>query len=108
VDDAAVHFTTLLPPTPPFESSTDTDRFRAVERAATQRDPGAFVTSSMMTGATDRPAYRKLGIVTQGLSPFKVEAAGEQTGVHGNDERRSVRNVGEGVKLVYEVLRLAQ
>jgi acetylornithine deacetylase/succinyl-diaminopimelate desuccinylase-like protein len=108
VADTAVHFTTLLAPKPPFESPTNTDLFRAVERAAHERDPGSFVTSSMMTGATDRPSYRKLGIIAYGLDPFKVEAADEQKGVHGNDERLSVRNLGEGVKFVYDILRYAQ
>ena len=75
---------------------------------AKQRDPGAFVTSSMMTGATDRPSYRKLGIIAYGLDPFKVEAADEQKGVLGNDERLAVANVGVGVKFVYDILRYAQ
>jgi acetylornithine deacetylase/succinyl-diaminopimelate desuccinylase-like protein len=108
VNDTAVHFTTLLAPKPPFESPTSTELFRAVERAARERDPGAFVTSSMMTGATDRPSYRKLGIIAYGLDPFKVEAADAQKGVHGNDERISVKNIGEGVRYLYDILRYAQ
>jgi acetylornithine deacetylase/succinyl-diaminopimelate desuccinylase-like protein len=108
VDDTAVHFQPLIQPKTPFESPTNTDLFRAIERAAHERDPSAFVTSSMMTGATDRPSYRKLGIIAYGLDPFKVEAADEQKGVHGNDERLSVANVGAGVKFVYDILRYAQ
>ncbi|MEO8337547.1 MAG: M20/M25/M40 family metallo-hydrolase [bacterium] len=108
VNDTAVHFTPLLAPKAPFESPTNTDLFRAVERAAHERDPSAFVTSSMMTGATDRPSYRKLGIIAYGLDPFKVEAADEQKGVHGNDERLSLVNIGAGVKFVYDILRYAQ
>jgi acetylornithine deacetylase/succinyl-diaminopimelate desuccinylase-like protein len=108
VADTAVHFQTLLAPKPPFESPVETDLFRAVERAARERDPGAFVTSSMMTGATDRPSYRRLGIVAYGLDPFRVEAADEQRGVHGNDERLSVENVGFGIRFLYDILRYAQ
>jgi len=108
VADTAVHFTSLLAPKAPFESPVNTDLFRAIETVAKQRDPAAFVTSSMMTGATDRPSYRKLGIIAYGLDPFKVEAADEQRGVHGNDERLSVTNVGAGVKFVYDILRFAQ
>ncbi len=108
VNDTAVHFQTLLEPKAPFESPTNTDLFRAIERAAHERDPSAFVTSSMMTGATDRPSYRKLGIIVYGLDPFKVDAADEQKGVHGNDERLSVGNVGAGVRFVYDILRYAQ
>jgi acetylornithine deacetylase/succinyl-diaminopimelate desuccinylase-like protein len=40
VADTAVHFQTLLAPKAPFESPTSTDLFRAVERAAKERDPG--------------------------------------------------------------------
>ena len=108
VNDTAVHFQTLLEPKAPFESPANTDLFRAIERASTERDPSAFVTSSMMTGATDRPTYRKLGIIAYGLDPFQVEAADEQKGVHGNDERLSVANVSAGVKFIYDVLRYAQ
>ncbi|HET9013211.1 MAG TPA: hypothetical protein VFN38_15400, partial [Gemmatimonadaceae bacterium] len=108
VGDTAVHFTTLLAPKTPFESPVNTDLFRAVERAAKERDPNVFVTSSMMTGATDRPSYRKLGIIAYGLDPFRVEAADEQRGVHGNDERLSVENVGFGIRYLYDILRYAQ
>ncbi|HUQ46359.1 MAG TPA: M20/M25/M40 family metallo-hydrolase [Gemmatimonadaceae bacterium] len=108
VADTAVHFQTLLQPKPPFESPVNTDLFRAVERAAKERDPNGFVTSSMMTGATDRPSYRRLGIIAYGLDPFRVESADEQRGVHGNDERLSVENVGFGVRFLYDILRYAQ
>jgi acetylornithine deacetylase/succinyl-diaminopimelate desuccinylase-like protein len=108
VNDTAVHFSTILAPKAPFESPVNTDLFRAIERAALERDPHSFVTSSMMTGATDRPSYRKLGIIAYGLDPFKVEAADEQKGVHGNDERLSVENIGNGVRYVYDILRYAQ
>jgi acetylornithine deacetylase/succinyl-diaminopimelate desuccinylase-like protein len=107
-NDTAVHFQTLLSPKAPFESPLNTELFRAIERVAKERDPSAFTTSSMMTGATDRPTYRKLGIIAYGLDPFKVEAADEQKGTHGNDERLSVANMGAGVKFVYDILRYAQ
>lgn len=108
IGDTAVHFETILSPKAPFESPTNTEVFRAIERAAKERDPAAFVTSSMMTGATDRPTYRKLGIIAYGFDPFKVEAQDSQRGVHGNDERLSVANVGFGVKYLYDVLKYAQ
>jgi acetylornithine deacetylase/succinyl-diaminopimelate desuccinylase-like protein len=108
VNDTAVHWETILPPRTPLESPIDTDLFRAIERAARERDPGARVTTPMLTGATDRPTYRALGIVTYGFDPFKVDEAESQRGVHGNDERVSVPNVGFGVHYLYDVLRYAQ
>ena len=108
VADTAVHFTPLITPKAPFESPTSTDFFRAVERVARERDPGAFVTSTMLTGATDRPMYRRLGITVYGLDPFRTSDADEQTGVHGNDERLSVASLGFGIRFLYDVLRYAQ
>jgi acetylornithine deacetylase/succinyl-diaminopimelate desuccinylase-like protein len=108
INDTSVHFEPLLAPKPPLESPTNTELFRAIERAAHERDPNAFVTTPMLTGATDRPTYRALGIVTYGFDPFRVEAADAQRGVHGNDERLSVENVGFGLRFLYDVLRYAQ
>ncbi|MEO8911203.1 MAG: M20/M25/M40 family metallo-hydrolase [Gemmatimonadaceae bacterium] len=106
--DTAVHFTTLLQPKTPLESPIDTDLFRAIERAAHDREPAAFVTTPMETAATDRPTYRRLGITTYGFSPFLIPRAEIQRGMHGNDERLSVDNVGYGVHFVYDVLRYVQ
>jgi len=103
-----VHFTHLGNTKAPLESPIDTDLFRAIERAARNREPGAFVTTPMETAATDRPTYRKLGITTYGFSPFRIPRAEIQRGMHGNDERLSVENVGYGVRFYYDVLRYAQ
>ena len=108
VGDTAVHFTTLLQPKTPLESPIDTDLFRAIERAAHDREPTAFVTTPMETAATDRPTYRKLGITTYGFSPFRVPRLEIQRGMHGNDERLSVENIGYGTRFLYDILRYAQ
>jgi acetylornithine deacetylase/succinyl-diaminopimelate desuccinylase-like protein len=106
--DTAVQFQRELTPKPSLESPIETEFFHAIERAAHERDPNALVTTPMLTGATDRPTYRKLGIVTYGFDPFKVESADAQRGVHGNDERLSVENVGFGVRYLFDVLRYAE
>ena len=106
--DTAVQWHTILEPKAPLENPIETDLFRAIERAARERDPDALVTTPMLTGATDRPTYRKLGIITYGFDPFKVEQADAQRGVHGNDERVSLENVGFGVKFMYDILRYVQ
>ena len=108
VGDTAVHWSTILEPKTPLESPIDTDLFRAIERAAKERAPDAFVTTPMQTGATDRPTYRKLGIVTYAIDPFLTEQAERQKGVHGNNERLSIANVGFGIRYVYDILRYVQ
>jgi acetylornithine deacetylase/succinyl-diaminopimelate desuccinylase-like protein len=108
VGDTSVHWSPILGPKTPLESPIDTDLFRAIEKAAKERAPDAFVTTPMQTGATDRPTYRKLGIVTYAIDPFLTEQAERQKGVHGNNERLSVVNVGFGIKYVYDILRYVQ
>ena len=106
--DTAVHFTTILEPKPALESPIATDFFRAIERAAHERFPNVSVTTPMLTGATDRPSYRRLGIITYGFDPFLIESSDAQRGVHGNDERLSIDNIGFGVHFLYDILRYAQ
>lgn len=108
IGDTAVRLTHLANTKPPLESPIDTDLFRAIERAAHDREPSAFVTTPMETAATDRPTYRKLGITTYGFNPFKIPRAETQRGMHGNDERLSVENVGYGLRFYYDILRYAQ
>jgi acetylornithine deacetylase/succinyl-diaminopimelate desuccinylase-like protein len=108
VGDTAVHFSTILEPKTPLESPIDTELFRAIEKAALEREPTAFVTTPMQTGATDRPTYRKLGIITYAIDPFRIEQSERQRGIHGNDERLSRENVGFGLKYVYDILRYIQ
>ena len=91
-----------------MDNPIDTDLFRAIERATHDREPRALVTTPMFTAASDRPAYRSLGIITYGFDPFKVPSADMQKGMHGNDERISVENMGFGIRYLYDVLRYAQ
>lgn len=106
--DSGISWQTIMAPKTPLENPVDTDLFRAIERAAHDRDPGALVTTPMFTAASDRPTYRKLGIVTYGIDPFKVESAEHQKMMHGNDERISVENLGWGTRFIYDILRYAQ
>jgi acetylornithine deacetylase/succinyl-diaminopimelate desuccinylase-like protein len=102
--DTAVHFENR-PPRPPMENPIDTELWRAIERVAHDRFPGLRVTPSMSTGATDRPIYRKLGIVTYGFTPSRGELREDvRRGAHGNDERVSVENVRFGVRFLYDLL----
>ncbi|HEX4933404.1 MAG TPA: M20/M25/M40 family metallo-hydrolase, partial [Gemmatimonadaceae bacterium] len=108
VADTSIHFTALLEPKAPLESPIDTDLFHAIERAAATRFPKARVTTPMLTGATDRPAYRRLGIVTYGVDPFLVPREESARGVHGVDERLSAENMKFGVRFLYDIIRNAQ
>ena len=58
---------------------------------------------TVSTGFTDSHFFRDLGITSYGYSPFAFRPD-EFAGVHGNDERVSVRNIVEGIKTLYRVL----
>jgi acetylornithine deacetylase/succinyl-diaminopimelate desuccinylase-like protein len=108
VGDTAVHFTTENEPKPKLENPINTDLFHAIEHASHDRDPDVLVTTPMLTAATDRPWYRKLGIVTYGFDPFRIEASEIQHGMHGNDERIPIKDLGFGLHYTYDVLRYVQ
>ena len=52
---------------------------------------------TVSTGFTDSHFFRDLGITSYGYSPFAFRPE-EFAGVHGNDERVSVKNIVEGIK----------
>src|SRR5256885_1399056 len=103
VNDSAVTITPQGPSWPATESSTETELFRAIASAAHARDPGALVTTPPLTGFTDSHYFRRLGIVSYGLSPFPLNQA-ESRGVHGNDERVSLDDLTFGVRFMYDAV----
>lgn len=86
----------------------DTELWRAVERVARERDPGAIVAPILVPGGTDMPWYRPLGAIVHGVDPFRLESSEQRRGLHGNDERVPVASVGFGVRFVYDLLRALQ
>jgi acetylornithine deacetylase/succinyl-diaminopimelate desuccinylase-like protein len=103
VNDTAVTLAPQGPSWPATESPTDTELFRAIVAAARARDPGALVTTPPLTGFTDSHYFRRLGIVSYGVSPFPLNQA-ESRGVHGNDERVSLDDLTFGVRFMYDVV----
>jgi acetylornithine deacetylase/succinyl-diaminopimelate desuccinylase-like protein len=103
VDDSGVAITPQGPNWAATESPIETELFRAIVAAARQRTPNTLVTTPPLTGFTDSHYFRRLGIVSYGLSPFPLNQA-ESRGVHGNDERVSLENVTFGVRFVYDVV----
>ena len=104
VSDPRVTWTRIFPLKPALSSPIDTDLFRAVERVARQRAPDVIVTTSLVAGGTDMPWYRQLGIVAYGIDPFRIERSEQTRGLHGNDERLSVENLGSGLRFLVDLL----
>jgi acetylornithine deacetylase/succinyl-diaminopimelate desuccinylase-like protein len=103
VGDSAVEITPQGPNWPATESPTETELFRAIVAAARERTPDALITTPPLTGFTDSHYFRRLGIVSYGLSPFPLSQA-ESRGVHGNNERVSLDDLVFGVHFLYDVV----
>ena len=86
----------------PAVSKTTTPLFKAIESVSMDA-LNALVIPTVAGGFTDSHFFRDLGITSYGYSPFTFSTA-EFSGVHGNDERVSVSNVTNGVKIYYQLL----
>jgi acetylornithine deacetylase/succinyl-diaminopimelate desuccinylase-like protein len=103
VGDSGVAITPQGPNWPATESPAETELFRSIVDAARERTPNVLVTTTPLAGFTDSHYFRRLGIVSYGVSPFPLNQA-ESRGVHGNDERVSLDGLTFGVHFVYDVV----
>ena len=88
---------------PPNSSPLDTELFRLIARVTKLHHPEALITTKMLSGYTESQLYRQLGITSYGWTPIYTTVE-ENEGVHGNNERITVRNVREGTREFYEVV----
>jgi acetylornithine deacetylase/succinyl-diaminopimelate desuccinylase-like protein len=108
IADPRVKLTTLAEVPPRYDAPLGTDLFHAIERVAGRMLPGVPVATPISAGASDRPTYAQAGIICYGLDPYLIELSENKRGVHGNDERISVDNVGFGVKFYVGLLQEIQ
>jgi len=89
---------------PATASSTDTDLFRAIEKAAARFDPGVPVAPTILTSWTESSLLRPLGIQAYGFEPYALPRA-ENRRSHGDDERISTENIRRGAEILYAIVR---
>ena len=89
---------------PPNSSPINTELFALIARKTKENYPAAVVTTKMLSGYTESQLYRQLGITAYGWAPIYTTPE-EDEGVHGNNERITVRNVRNGTREFYEVVR---
>jgi len=77
------------------ESTTDSDLFRAIERARDRFDPGVPLMTPPLLSTTDATTLRQAGLVVYGFEPWKLAAADDRS--HGDDERLSLANLRFGL-----------
>ena len=102
IDDPSVRVEPFLSFTT-SSSPMNTRLFRAIERVAARRDPGAPVVPRVIAGFTDAHYFRDLGIVAYGFVPRWLPPA-ETRGIHGPNERISIDNLRTGVETLVEIL----
>jgi acetylornithine deacetylase/succinyl-diaminopimelate desuccinylase-like protein len=88
---------------PPNSSPIDTQLFSLIARKTQANHPGAVVTTKLLSGYTESQLYRQLGIIAYGWAPIYTTPE-EDEGVHGNNERITVKNVRQGTREFYEVV----
>ena len=87
----------------PAVSSSETGLFRTIEDVSETHFPGSNVVPAVLTAFTDSHFLRDLDIVAYGYDPFVVPVE-HLSGVHGNDERISVQNIGRGVVMTLDLV----
>lgn len=88
---------------PPNSSPIDTELFRTIVSVTKRHHPGALITTTLLSGYTESQLFRQLGITSYGWAPI-YSTPEEDEGVHGNNERISVKNVREGTREFFEVV----
>ena len=88
---------------PPNSSRVDTELFTVISQVTKANHPEAIVTVKMLSGYTESQLYRRLGITAYGWAPFYTTVE-ENEGVHGNNERITVKNIREGTKEFFDVV----
>jgi acetylornithine deacetylase/succinyl-diaminopimelate desuccinylase-like protein len=103
IGDESIKIETVLS-FPPSASPTDSEFLKVLQEIADRFDPGAKVTTPLLSGFTDCHFFREKGIPCYGFIPFKAQVKDLGT-VHGNDERISLENVKFGTRVMYEIVR---
>jgi acetylornithine deacetylase/succinyl-diaminopimelate desuccinylase-like protein len=90
----------------PSESPLDTGLYREIVSVLKEFEPGCSVVPDMLTGGTDSRFFRRMGSVCYGFQPMHVDMpyAEMMGGVHGVDERISVKNLVFGASVLYHVV----
>lgn len=103
IDDPTIKVKNVNTFKPPNSSPVDTELFTVISQVTRANHPEAIVTTKMLGGYTESQLYRQLGITAYGWAPFYTTVE-ENQGVHGNNERITVKNVREGTREFYEVV----
>ena len=85
-------------------SPLDTDLYKAIQKSASQNDPGCPVVPLLLPGATDSRFLRDKGIIAYDFCPYRLTEK-DLLRVHGNNERVALDNLRFGMKMMVEILK---
>ena len=103
IDDPRVEVETLLSFDTGSSSPADTELFHAIQRVAARVDPGSVVVPRAIAGFTDAHYFRGLGITSYGFVPRWLPPR-ESLGIHGPNERVSIKNLERGTQAMVAIL----
>jgi acetylornithine deacetylase/succinyl-diaminopimelate desuccinylase-like protein len=85
-------------------SPLDTDLYKAIQKSASQNDPGCPVVPLLLPGATDSRFLRDKGMIAYDFCPYRLTEK-DLLRVHGNNERVALDNLRFGMKMMVEILK---
>jgi len=91
---------------PPVSSPQKSELMNAIQALARHADKDAPVVPTLIAGFTDSHYFRQKGIIAYGFVPIEVMRPEELKGIHGNDERISVDELGGGIRRTVELLKI--
>lgn len=100
-DEAEADITSLAPA---LEQDPDSDLMRLIQEVIKERDPEGITIPYMMAAVTDAKRVAHLGIKVYGFAPGLNDGPEMLHGIHGHDERISVRSLHWGIRTFYEVV----
>jgi carboxypeptidase PM20D1 len=104
VGDPGIEFTITGSGEDAPASDPNSAMFAAMAVAAASLDPDLTVAPYLSTGGTDSAHLRRVGINCYGVLPFPM-VQGDESRMHGSDERVPVESLLFGVRLLYESVR---
>jgi acetylornithine deacetylase/succinyl-diaminopimelate desuccinylase-like protein len=102
VDDPKIEFETVFASESPV-SPSESELTTAIRDVCRIVMPDAAVLPRVMTGFTDSRTFRRHGVPSYGFVPMLL-GPDEQGGMHGNNERISLRNLRLGVEVLYRLV----
>jgi acetylornithine deacetylase/succinyl-diaminopimelate desuccinylase-like protein len=85
-------------------SPLDTDLYKAIQKSASQNDPGCPVVPLLLPGATDSRFLRDKGIIAYDFCPYRLTEK-DLLRVHGNNERVALENLRFGTRMLVEIMK---